>query len=25
VRDHVGDARYQTTVRVPAGRAERRR
>jgi beta-glucuronidase len=25
VRDHVSDARYQTTVRVPAGRAERRR
>lgn len=24
-RDHVGDAWYQTTVRVPAGRAERRR
>ena len=25
VRDHVGDAWYQTTVRVPARRAERRR
>jgi hypothetical protein len=24
VRDHLGDAQYQTTVRVPAGRAERR-
>jgi beta-glucuronidase len=25
VRGHVGDAQYQITVRVPAGRAERRR
>jgi beta-glucuronidase len=25
VRDHVRDTRYQTTVRVPAGHAERRR